>query len=120
MTDHPRDHLEHLPGRTFLIVLAAISGTVVIAAVSQLVSSEQTDDSVLWSIVIAVGVLTLLALGVAWEERRAHVHALVRQATEHDVPAGGPDPMAELLRMGAHREVDYLRARETSDSMERP
>ena len=87
-----------------------VSGLAVVVAVSQLVSSDQTGDSVLWSVAVGVGVLTLLALGVALEERRAHVHALVREAVEDGATAGA-DPVAELLRMGAHREVDYLQAR---------
>ena len=108
----PRDHLDHLPGRSFLLALAVVSALTVLVAVSQLVSSKETSDSVLWSIVVGLGALTLLALGIAWEERRAHVHALVREAVEDGGGAGGADPIAELLRMGAHRQVDYLRARD--------
>lgn len=106
-----RDHLEHLPGRTYLLALVLVAALAVVASVTQLVSADRTLDSVLWSIAVGVGTLSLLALGVAWEERRAHVHALVREALEEDQVPEGADPIAELLRLGAHREVEYLRAR---------
>lgn len=108
--DPSRDHLDHLPSRSFLLALVVASALAVAAAVFQLGSVDDTASAVLWSIVIGLGALSLLAVGVAWEERRAHVHALVREALE-GVGHGGADPIAELLRMGAHREVDYLRTR---------
>ena len=60
---------------------------------------------------VAVGVIAVLAIVIAWEERAAHVHALVREAIEDPNPAHGADAVAELLRMGAHKQVDYLRER---------
>ncbi len=109
MDANGRDHLEHLPGRGFLLALTAISAFVTFGAAFQLAAAEGTG-SVLWGVTIAIGALTLLALGVAWEERRAHVHALVREALEEKGPVAA-DSIAELMRMGAHREVDYLRTR---------
>ena len=91
-----------------IAVIAALAG---IVAVFQLVAADRTIDAVLWAITLALGTLSLLAVGVAWEERRAHVHALVREALEVDRLPEGADPIAELLRMGAHREADYLRVR---------
>lgn len=99
------DHLEHLPSRAFL------GAMVVVAALATAVSAVRlaaADDKALWGIAVAVGALALLAVGVAWEERRAHVHALVREALE-ETP--GADPVAELMRMGAHREAEYVRSR---------
>ena len=110
-TSHHRDHLEHLPGRTFLAVIAVIAALAGIVAVLQLVDADRTIDSVLWAITLGLATLSLLAVGIAWEERRAHVHALVREALEVDRLPEGADPIAELLRMGAHREADYLRVR---------
>lgn len=114
--DH-REHLDHLPGRAFLVGLAAVSALAIAAGVIQLATADQTSARVLWSLTIGLGALSLLALGVAWEERRAHVHALVREALEGE-GHGGADPVAELLRMGAHREVDYLRSRVTGPARE--
>lgn len=116
-SDGHRDHLDHLPGRSFLLALAIASALAVVAAATQLASSDQTGATVLWVVVIGLGALSLLALGVAWEERRAHIHALVREALEGE-GHGGADPVAELLRMGAHREVDYLRSRVTGPARE--
>ena len=110
-TQRPGDHLEHLPSRSYLVSLAVISSVATVGAVSQLVSATKTGDSVLWSVAIGLGVVALVALGVSWEERRAHVHALVRGALEGRDDLAGADPIAELLRMGALREVDYLRSR---------
>ncbi len=104
MTDRG-DHLEHLPSRTFLGAVAIVAALATVASATQLASSS---DKTLWGIAVAVGALALLAVGVAWEERRAHVHALVREALE-ETP--GVDPVAELMRMGAHREADYVRTR---------
>ena len=80
-----RDHLEHLPGRTFLLSLAIATALIVVVAASQLIGAENSGDSVLWAIVTGIGALSLLALGVAWEERGAHVHALVREASRRRV-----------------------------------
>ena len=104
-----REHLDHLPGRSFLSALAAVSALVSVAAVTQLAASDQ-GATALWTITLVVGVLSLLFLGIAWEERRAHIHALVREALEDDGRQDVADPIAELLRMGAHQEVDYLRS----------
>lgn len=106
-----RDHLEHLPGRVFLTTLAVFPALAAVGGAIQLLSAESTRDAVLWAVVVAVGVIAVLAIVVAWEERSAHVHALVREAIEDPDPAHGADAVAELLRMGAHKQVDYLRER---------
>lgn len=108
--EHDRDHLDHLPGRGFLAAVAVVPALAVVGAVLQLTTPDHTSASTLWVVVVALGITSLLALGVAWEERNAHIHALVREAIE-GVGHGGADPIAELMRMGAHRQVDYLRSR---------
>ena len=109
--NHHRDHLDHLPGRSYLTALAAVAALSVVFSVIQLASSDRTIDTVLWGIVVALGAISLLAIGIAWEERRAHVHAVVREALEGESLPPGVDPIAELLRMGAHREAEYVRSR---------
>ena len=116
---HSREHLDHLPGRSFLLGPAVISALVTIGAVTQLAVGGQ-GATVLWIIALALGVLSLLALGIAWEERRAHIHALVREALEDGGREGAADPIAELLRMGAHREADYLRSLSNSPAQGGP
>lgn len=110
----PGDHLEELPSRAFLATLAVVAALTVLASAVRLASSR---SDLPWVVALGLGVITLVALGVAWEERRAHVHALVREAIE-EMPAGA-DPVAELMRMGAHREAEYLRTRHDHPSTER-
>ena len=89
-----------------------MGGVAVVAVLATVISTLQLGDSndkVLWAVAVALGALSLLGVGVAWEERRAHVHALVREALE--ATPTNADPIAELLRMGAHREAEYLRTR---------
>jgi H+/Cl- antiporter ClcA len=102
----PREHLDHLPGRIFLGIVAGAAAAATIVAGIRLFDS---GDKLLWSVAVGLGALALVAVGVAWEERRAHVHALVREALEES-PAD-IDPVAELMRMGAHREAEYVASR---------
>ncbi len=107
-----RQHLEHLPGRVYLLVVAVASLAALGVGIIQLIASRNGGDAVLWGIVVGLATLALIALGVAWEERRAHVHALVRHSLDVHAEAGGHDPamLAELMRLGAHREIDFLRS----------
>jgi len=43
-TDGSRDHLDHLPGRAYLLVVGAIPLVVLAIALPQLFSSHQTAD----------------------------------------------------------------------------
>lgn len=81
-------------------------------AVPQLLGSDRTADTVLWGLVVVAGVISIIALTVAWEERRAHVHALVREVVEADVgdEALVRSATAELLRLGAHREAEFVKS----------
>lgn len=105
-----RDHLEHLPGQSYLLVVAAPAVVVLIVAFSQMMSSTRDSDALLWGIVVIVATLSIVALAVAWEERRAHIHAVVRQALEAGDAHARQAATAELLRLGAHREVKFLHA----------
>lgn len=113
-----RDHLEHLPGRAYFLAVGAIAVGSLIVAVPQLLGSDRTSDTVIWGLVVAAGLISIIALAVSWEERRAHVHALVREVVEagvdHDVRIRSAT--AELLRLGAHREVEYIRASPSRES----
>lgn len=112
------DHLEHLPGRAYFLAVGAIAVGSLIVAVPQLLGSDRTSDTVIWGLVVAAGLISIIALAVSWEERRAHVHALVREVVE----AGLDDDVrirsatAELLRLGAHREAEYIRASHSRES----
>lgn len=111
--DGSRDHLDHLPGRAYLLVVGAIPLLVLAVALPQLFTSHQTADVVWWSLAVAAAVVSLVALVVAWEERRAHIHAVVREVVEY--PEGSEtrrQATAELLRLGAHRELAYLQSAE--------
>ncbi len=106
-----RDHLEHLPGRAYLLAVAVLPLGALAVAVPHLLGSDRTSDTVAWALVAAAGIISLLALIVAWEERRAHVHALVREVVEAQ---SGDEAIirsatAELLRLGAHREAEFVR-----------
>lgn len=107
-----KDHLDHLPGKTYLGVMAAVAVVVAVAALAQMVSANGNGSVVLWGVVLSLAVVSLVASVVAWEERRAHIHALVREVLETDAEIT-PDihaaAMAELLRLGAHREVELVR-----------
>lgn len=107
-----REHLDHLPGRSYLLVVGAAAALATGVAVLQMVSTSDWASTVLWGAVMVLGAVSLIALAVAWEERRAHIHALVREVLEED-PAGRSRQMhaaalAELMRLGAHREIDLL------------
>ncbi len=94
-----------------MLVVAVVSVAVLIVAFSQVMSSSQAWDTLMWGIVVMVATLSVIALAVAWEERRAHIHAVVRQAVDAnaaDDAQARQVATAELLRLGAHREVKFL------------
>ena len=107
-----REHLDHLPGRSYLLIVGAAAALATAVAVLQMVSTSDWASTVLWGIVMFVGAISLIALAVAWEERRAHIHALVREVIEEDPAGRSPQThaaaLAELMRLGAHREIDLL------------
>jgi hypothetical protein len=107
---HERDHLDHLPGRTYLGVVGVVAfGAVVVAAVQMITTSDALSVG-LWGVVAVLGVVSLVSLAVAWEERRAHIHALVREILEADGRTAQQHAMAmaELVRLGAHREIELV------------
>lgn len=104
-----REHLDHLPGRAYVLVVGATAAVAVGLAAIQMVTSSDWASTVLWGLVLMLGVVSLISLAVAWEERRAHIHALVRQALDSNPDGhsgkGRAAAMAELARLGAHRET---------------
>ncbi len=118
LVDSERDHLEHLPGRVYLLAVGAIGLGALLAAVPQLLGSDRSSDTVIWGLVVAAGLISIVALAVSWEERRAHVHALVREVVE----AGAGDKAlarsatAELLRLGAHREAEFVKTTHSGEA----
>jgi hypothetical protein len=83
-----RGHLEHLPGRSYLLVIALAAVAALAVGLSQLIGSQQTLDTVVWGLVIGAAGVSLISLAVAWEERRAHIHALIRSITDESPSAG--------------------------------
>ena len=77
-----------------------------------MVSTNDWATSVLWGAVMVVGAVSLISLAVAWEERRAHIHALVRQVLEDEPGERTPNEhaaaLAELVRLGAQRDIDLI------------
>ena len=63
-----RDHLEHLPGRAYFLAVGAIAVGSLIVAVPQLLGSDRTSDTVIWGLVVAAGLISIIALAVSWEE----------------------------------------------------
>jgi hypothetical protein len=114
-----RGHLEHLPGLSYLLVVALAAVAALVVSLSQLIGSQQTIDTVVWGLVTGAATVSLISLAVAWEERRAHIHALVRRITDEGPSAGTEGHRAsevtELLRLGARREFEFLDSRRASN-----